>query len=248
MTTAPGPCEFTLRHYRDILAAALAGGFEILALADAARLATGRRQLVLRHDIDFSVEDALRMARCEAALGVRASYAVLLHSPTYSVGDAPTVRRLAEIRSLGHDIALHYDVRFFEETGLDAREGIAREAAMLGALTGGPVVAVSQHRPATHGRAEGLTAGYVDAYSPALTRDIVYVSDSRRGWREACAHDWIARGVSMQLLVHPEWWEADGPRTRRETVARLRDARCGDVAAVMDDYVSGMESSEQSPD
>ena len=141
-------CEFTLPHYRRILEKVLALGFEVLCLEDTKQLEKGRRQLILRHDLDFSVRHAVRMAALEKALGVRASYCVFLHSPTYNIGDVETLELLFKIREMGHEIALHYEAECFEKAGIEFLEGVDVEAKFLGKLFGRKIRSVSQHRPA----------------------------------------------------------------------------------------------------
>jgi hypothetical protein len=233
-------CGFTLSHYGEILEQARGLGFEVLRLCDAARLETGRRQMILRHDIDFSLPDALRMAELESSLGLRATYCVLPHAPTYHLGESQTLAALRAIRELGHEIALHYDLEFFEQAGIAPRAGIEREAAWLGELLGTEIRSVSQHRPARQGRFDGVGAGFVDAYDEALTRKILYLSDSRREWRNGCVHEHLPRASHLQLLVHPLWWDAERERGRREIVRRIAERRGRAIRDALEAYADEM--------
>lgn len=65
-----------------------------------------------RHDVDFSLEAALKMAHFEAERGVRATYYLFLglnECPFYSHLDAMRAER--ELIELGHSIGLHVDER-----------------------------------------------------------------------------------------------------------------------------------------
>ena len=55
-------CAFDLDHYRELLEAAQAGGYRFATFD--ARPAAG--DLFLRHDVDLSLDAALRMAELEA--------------------------------------------------------------------------------------------------------------------------------------------------------------------------------------
>jgi hypothetical protein len=74
-----------------------------------------KSMLLVRHDIDSDIENAVELARWEHAHGIRTTYCVL-HSAWYygrhvdgQVTDRSenTVERLLEIQSLGHEINLH---------------------------------------------------------------------------------------------------------------------------------------------
>ena len=231
-------CEFTLAHYRAIIEDALADSFRILPLRDADTVAPGEKQIFLRHDIDFSVDSALRMATLEHELGVASTYCVLLHSPTYNIGEAETIRAIREIHRLGHEIALHFDLRFFEELGVSPPEGIRREAEQLGFLIGASVKSVAQHLPATHGQFGGVGDEFVDAYAPRLTKDIKYISDSRGRWRAGCAHEHLRSTKTMQLLVHPEWWSVESHLSQRDKISRIVESRQKEIAESMEEYLT----------
>src|SRR5690606_6964663 len=53
------------------------------------------QHLLLRHDVDCSLTEALQLAHFEARLGLRSSYFVMMHSLLYDVGQSSAVRELA---------------------------------------------------------------------------------------------------------------------------------------------------------
>jgi hypothetical protein len=234
-------CAFTQRHYRQILEQAQNLSFELFPLRETHRLVPGKKQIVLRHDIDFSVEDARRMATVEKEMGVTATYCVLLHAPTYHVGDRGPYRDLCAILNMGHELALHYDIHFFEEARIPPVEGIEREAAFLGGLFGTPIVSLSQHKPGTDGFFTGVGSRFIDAYSPRLMKEIRYISDSKRTWRAGCVHEHLETTPTMQLLVHPEWWEEGEEQNRRGTISRVVRLCQDNITRLMEEYAVSME-------
>ena len=63
---------------------------------------------VIRHDIEFSVDRALKMARIEAdELGVVSTYTVQLRNNTYNALSEKNIKAVQEICDLGHKIGLH---------------------------------------------------------------------------------------------------------------------------------------------
>ena len=172
-----------------------------------------QRYALVRHDVDFSPEAALRMALLEADLGVKATYFLLLESPRYGLLTAPhheLPRRLVE---LGHDVGLHYAADIFDS--LDEGAGIAAleaQAALLSTLSGEPIRVVARHHPSLGGTPPPIPPSVIDAYDARFTTDIAYVSDSCGAWRDATVALFGGDDLPprIQLLVHPLFWTADG--------------------------------------
>ena len=221
-------CGFSYRHYRDVLEAARQryafGHFDGTRDHE-------RPFILLRHDVDFSLDAALRMARVEADLGVPSTYLVLPHAH-YNPFGPPGFAQLREIVALGHRLGLHYDLGFYASNGLDATETIRREAAVLEGRFGTRVSLVAEHNPGRATRPDGLELGPLqDAYSPAFTREIKYLSDSCQFWREGCFCGFLdpERHPRLQVLVHPIWWSEEGHTAdealRAHTASRIATAR-----------------------
>ena len=63
---------------------------------------------VLRHDIEFSVDRALKLACVESnELGVSSTYTVQLRNNTYNALSEKNIKAIREIKRLGHSIGLH---------------------------------------------------------------------------------------------------------------------------------------------
>jgi peptidoglycan/xylan/chitin deacetylase (PgdA/CDA1 family) len=168
---------------------------------------------LVRHDVDFSPEAALRMARLEAELGVKATYFLLLECPWYALLTAPHNELPRQLVELGHEVGLHYAADIFDP--LDEAAGIAAmeaQAALLSALSGEPVRVVARHHPSLGGAPPPVAPGVIDAYDARFTTDIEYVSDSCGAWRDATVALFGADELPprIQLLVHPLFWTAAG--------------------------------------
>ena len=68
----------------------------------------GATSVLLRHDIDVSVERALPVAELEAQLGLRATYAVMTASPLYDVRSRKSRQSVHRLTGLGHELGLHF--------------------------------------------------------------------------------------------------------------------------------------------
>jgi hypothetical protein len=221
-------CGFTYRHYGETLRQAREAGYAFAAFHE--EPVDGRPFLLLRHDIDFSPELALPVARLEAALGIRSTVFVLPHAHYNPLGAAyPALR---EIVGLGHHLGIHYDLAFYAAHGLPPAETVAAEADALAARFGTPVAVAAQHNPGRTPRPEGLDLRpLLDAYGPAFTRETRYLSDSCQSWREGCFCGFLdpGRHPRLQVLTHPIWWSEDGRAAdealRAHTARRIAEAR-----------------------
>lgn len=202
--------DFTLDGYRTLLEAFLARGYRAVSFAEAA---ADHRHLVLRHDLDVSLEAALPLARLEQELGLRATYFVLLSSELYNPAAPPARRVLAALVAQGHAVGLHFDPAAYGQEGADLEEAARSECSLLESLSGRPVEVISFHRPKPDflGR-PGCFAGRRHAYESRFFRDMGYCSDSRGAWHHGhpLDHPALAEGRGLQLLTHPVWWTGGG--------------------------------------
>lgn len=179
--------------------------------ADATRPTTeARRRVYVRHDIDVSLDRAVPIARLERELGIVSSYHVMLASPFYDLRSERSRAALAEIRSLGHEVGLHYDVlsRGTKDATSERRERDIDDACReLETVLREPVRSLSFHMPVPELiRGPLEVAGRVSGYGKALFQ--WYISDSRARFREGDPLESLARprAATLQLLIHPIWW------------------------------------------
>ena len=67
-----------------------------------------RRCVILRHDIDSSLDQAVRLAELEAKAGVSSTWFILLRTNFYNVASKSGQQALRRIQALGHEIGLHF--------------------------------------------------------------------------------------------------------------------------------------------
>ncbi|HSO02351.1 MAG TPA: hypothetical protein VLS46_07470, partial [Gaiellaceae bacterium] len=96
-------CAFDLDHYAELLDAAQAGGYRFAFFEGAPR----EGDLILRHDVDLSLDAALRMAEAEAETGAQATYFLMTGSVFYNLSSHEGEQALGRLRELGHRVGLH---------------------------------------------------------------------------------------------------------------------------------------------
>jgi hypothetical protein len=197
------------------------------------------RHVLWRHDVDYSVHRALRLAEMEADAGVHSTYFLYPHSQFYNLLSSLVLPKALQIFELGHDLGLHFDPTFYGK-GLGRDHFLDRvesERKLLADLVGVSPVAVSFHlfgvleEPPPD---DDIVSGLVNAYGKTIKSDYGYCSDSNGVWRHERLFDVIERAEHdrLHVLTHPEWW------TPAAMAPRARIQRCldGQAAAVGDYY------------
>jgi len=199
-----GGVEFTHEWYQSLLGHLLDDGYTF-------RTFTRQPQegdLLLRHDVDLSLDDALTMAGIEAELGVKSTYCILLSSPLYNPFDPEQAAKIREIDALGHDIGLHFSTHGRWEDGEPSPTAVEKEVrhgqATLDGIVPDVSSAVSFHRPPSWVLGQRFT-GFRNTYSPTYFTDIAYLADSNQRWREE-PPELDELPETLQILTHPGLW------------------------------------------
>lgn len=215
--------DFTPAAYRTLLSGLLDRGYRARSYADAD---TEARDLIVRHDIDMSLEAALPIAEIENALGVKAYYFVLVRTEMYNVFSAAAFKALQRLIDYGHEIGLHLDGSLYDNSADMIQRGAAKECALLESACGTPVRTISFHRPAKQllGYPENL-AGRVHTYQPRYYSQMGYSSDSRGAWHHGhpLNHAAVRDSRALQLLTHPIWWSRHGASPADKAFAFLSE-------------------------
>jgi UDP-N-acetylglucosamine 2-epimerase len=207
------PTRFTIAEYRRLVSRLQRRGYEFLPFGQAAAAsAAGKPFVLMRHDIDFDLQAALRVAQVEAEQGVASTFFFMVRTEHYSVFSARGSETVRRILDLGHHLGLHFDPAAYgpDATKAELAAAVGREAAMLSAWFGQDVEIVSFHRPAP-GVVAGdreISAPLPNTYLPEFCRDMAYYSDSRGRWGhgEPTGTEAFERGQPLQILTHPLWW------------------------------------------
>ena len=194
-------CDFSLEHYRELLRAVTAGGYRFAGFDRAPEPGV----IILRHDVDLSLEGALAVAEAEAAEGAWSTWFLMTRSVFYNLASWEGERAIARLRELGHRVA-HHGV--WPHVDLDDRFD--------------PVVA--WHNPDPE-YIQAPIPGAVNVMEAPFFDPEHYRSDSNQHWRHGCPHAELERGAFewLQLLTHPEIWAFDGA-TMRESMESMLDA------------------------
>lgn len=223
--------DFTEENYERLLTIAI-NNYNLILYPDHA---SPGRNLLWRHDVDYSIHRALALAHIEHALGIKSTYFIYAHSPIYNVLELDATKKVKEIAALGHSLGLHADNGFY--AGLFGEDAdmvhyIEAEKKQLESLFDTKLEAVSFHQPGyrnMQGIKEDYYAGMINVYSTTIFDRYEYCSDSNGFWRFRRLEDVLQDESiqALQVLTHPSWW-VPAPLSPAARIKRAIDGRASD--------------------
>lgn len=213
--------KFTYDEYGRLLGYLVEKGYSIAGYDN---YEMSDKSVILRHDIDISMDKAVQMARFESLLGgIKSTYFILISSDFYNVFSKKTHESIYEIKRCGHTIGLHFDEKkYFGKEYVWSKEEVLEkilyEKQLAEKMIGDKINVVSMHTPSEETLNGDLRIPQmINSYSQEFFREFKYVSDSYHRWRED-----IWRIVEndapdkLHILTHPFWYN-DEPKSRNES-------------------------------
>jgi hypothetical protein len=229
--------KFTYDSYR-ILLKKLKEDYEFISFSRAKysrHKESEYNKLILRHDIDQSLDKAKIMSEIEADLGISSTYFLFLKSPFYNMFSYNGEECIRSIISNNHYIGLHFDYsKYSFHTVSQLTYQIKKEAEFLQSYFGVKVDSISFHRPLDVDFFNKLELSlYPHAYEDIFMDDYKYFSDSRGSWRFGNPLESIEyqEKKNLHLLIHPIWWNEES-NTAIESLNNFKN-----------DYMSAFEKS-----
>lgn len=219
--------DFTETHYRDLVRLAKTK-YPFVAYDGVEALKTDRF-ILWRHDVDFSVNRALALAKIENDEGISATYFLRLNSDFYNVFELRLKKKLETIRLLGHRFGLHFDIDSHSiHSEKELIDYLSMEKKILEVLLNTKITVFSFHNPTPEILANDQFryAGMINTYSRYFREEVGYCSDSNGYWRNRRLWDVLEKGEEnvLQVLTHPVWWQKTA-MSPKERVWRCIDGR-----------------------
>lgn len=198
--------EFTYHAYENMLTSLSKQGYIFSKFND---YEDKNKVVILRHDVDMSLNSAFALAELEYKNGIKSTYFVLVSTDFYNIFSKKSTEILGNILDMGHSIGLHFDEAKYNCKSINSiADCVCREKKILELCVNRKVDFVSMHRPS------GLVLdndikfeNIINTYSREFFSDFKYVSDSRMHWKEN-VKDLIEKCMynKIHILTHPIWY------------------------------------------
>lgn len=182
--------------------------------------------ILLRHDVEYSPDRALKLAIFESSINVSSSYFFQVRNNTYNLLSKRNIEICHKIRELGHSIGLHVHLDSITRNVVSqkkVKELIKTDIKIMNAVLGFKVDRFSYHRPTREvlnfdNNFFNLYNAYNKKYF-TLCEDInkiqkhqpKYISDSNHNWKSMHPFEKsIDVYDKLQLLTHPFSWTKEG--------------------------------------
>ena len=196
----------------------------------------GAPAILMRHDVDLSLEFARALAMIEKEEGVQSTFFIMTAAFTYNVLADESRAVIREIAEEGFEIGLHFSISADADHDPKAlQESVARESELLSTVCGQEVRSVSLHNPTVLDMFPVFDS-FRNAYDPSVFDDECYVSDSCMNFRGKNPYEFILRASErpVQVLAHPMHFH-EKRLTYPEIYAKhikVNTGVIGDIAAV----------------
>jgi hypothetical protein len=203
--------NFTFLHYENTLKLALDKGYNFLKCEQYKHIPKIDKLIIMRHDVDFSLKNALKFAQIENNLGIQSTYFIRLHAKQYNPLGYENFQIINQIKELNHEISLHHEPDFAYQFD-DPIEYTKNEIHSFNSLFNISISGISTHEPSRRGimvNETNLTQFPIEyeSYSPIFTKQMKYISDSGCRWREGDMREWIEKHHrKLYINTHPFWW------------------------------------------
>jgi hypothetical protein len=209
---------FSFRFYRQLIQEAQRHGYAVTSFEHYDPSST--RALIMRHDVDYTLDGVLDLAEIEHQLGARATYLFRVHADEYNLFSCTAYALVRRLGELGHEIGLHFEaMNAGRALGIEPQLLLRREKQVLESILGFQVHTCSEHReisgvvhqtPLFHDSYDPCAAGFRHyAMDPKYCRSIKYLSDSNAHWREGDPTQHFGQHDHIQVLIHADWWFAE---------------------------------------
>ncbi|MDE6883876.1 MAG: hypothetical protein K2P48_12230 [Lachnospiraceae bacterium] len=209
---------FSYDDYREIIRIIQADGRQC-GYADA----LGKeRFVIMRHDVEYSVDRAYQMAKVEQSMDFTSTYFFQWTNNSYNILSRRNMDMIKDMHERGQHIGLHFALNGMTDMQ-QVRRRIKMEVDILSEMFGFEITEFSVHRPSKdilreNIKLEGVLNAYQDdffTFADKITVDtnlkVKYMSDANHIWRYGYPDEKnITSYDKVQILTHPFAWSRKG--------------------------------------
>lgn len=186
--------------------------FNFVLISNLKKKKSYKKEILLRHDIDFSPQNAIKIAKIEKKNKVYSTFYIQILSPFYSINLDKNLIYLKNIIELGHNIGLHFDASSYKiKSEKDLIKFLNLEKKILARLLDlniRKIKSFSFHNPSKRhlNFKKFKYANMINCYSDYIKSRYYYFSDSNGYWKKFNIKNFFIDHEKIQFLSHPIWW------------------------------------------
>ena len=158
--------------------------------------------ILLRHDVDFDIESAFKMALVEITCGVRSTYFITMSAYMYNPLAEENRNILRKMAHFNFEMGLHFDPTIYSEKDLE--NAIVMEASALEFVIGKKVTSISLHDSGDC-KKYPFFDNYINAHDNSIFSSESYLSDSNMDFKGKDPYEFVkaAANKTIQVSLHP---------------------------------------------
>ncbi len=217
---------FTIENYKTLIQLAIDRGFEFILHKD--EYIKDRKDVIWRHDVEFSTKVALEMARIENQAGIKTTYFFQLHTDYYNTLSKYHSNILHEIKNLGHHIGLHFDSHYYQvysEKSLDKYIMLDKEYFENVFDLKLDTFSFHNTNPFTLSCEKEKYGELINVYSSFFKTKFNYCSDSNGYWRFEQLDDLLIDPSikHLHVLIHDGMWSKQVLSPKKRIIKCIMD-------------------------
>lgn len=178
--------------------------------------------VIMRHDVEYSVDRAYRLAKVEQSMDFISTYFFQWTNNTYNILSRKNMDMIKDMHERGQHIGLHFALNGMTDMQ-QIRRRIQKEMEILSEMFGFEVTEFSVHRPSKdvlreNIKLDGILNAYQDDFFTFADRideetplQVKYMSDANHIWRYGYPDEKnITSYDKVQILTHPFAWSKKG--------------------------------------
>jgi hypothetical protein len=159
--------------------------------------------LILRHDIEYFTDIALKLGKIENSLGVKSTFFFLLTS-TYNIFSEKNLEIVNKLKQMGHSFGIHYDSYLLKKYKLDFNRNLKQQIKIFENFFNVKIKVISSHRPKLDFETF-REKKILNVYDKNFQKKIKYISDSQQVFRSNL-YDLLSKNLNLHLLIHDYTW------------------------------------------
>ncbi len=183
---------------------------------------TSDKFILMRHDVEYSVERAYELAKVESSMDFTSTFFFQWTNNSYNILSRKNKDLIKDMHERGHTIGLHFALNGMTDME-QIRKQIAKEMDILNSMFEFKMDTFSIHRPSKDVLRENIKLpGIINAYqdefftfaenvTESTPVSVKYLSDANHIWRYGYPDEKnILENDKVQILTHPFAWCKQG--------------------------------------